>query len=318
MAVRQNRRLFSSLLAQKIINILYRYPRSRLKQYRRFGGYWKYRSMLQGHRQMKRASAALPAVLSVPEGLPVYFLTGKNFIHQTLYCIRSLITASSSKFHFILVDDGSFDDQLIARIQRQLPGAMIVTGAMIEKNLDSKLPRELFPALRKKRLQYPHLKKITDIHTIPGPPWKLVMDSDMLFWGEPDEIINWLHSPKMPVHLLDCEESYGYSRPLMESLSGYRIPELLNVGVIGLNSDTLPWSDLERWVPELERQEGTSYYLEQALSAMLVARGETAALPPEQYIVNPVVGTLFFTGKLCHYVDLSKRDYFQTEWKKIK
>lgn len=305
-------------MIQEIINILYRYPRARLKLYKRFGGYLKYCIMLAGQYRMKCSAITLAPVLSVPDGLPVYFLTGKKFLHQTLYCIHSLVTVSDSKFHFILVDDGSFDNKLIARIKRQLPGTTIVTSEVIEKNLENKLPREIFPVLNKKRELYPHLKKITDIHTIPGHQWKLVMDSDMLFWKQPEEIIAWLRFSEKPVHMQDCEESYGYSRTLMESLSGHPVPKLLNVGVIGLNSDTLPWKDLEQWITELERKEGTSYYLEQALSAMLVARGDAIVLPPKHYVVNPPPGTGSGPAKLCHYVDLSKKEYFQTEWKKIR
>ena len=303
-------------MLQKIINILYRNPRSQLKTYRRFGGYWSYRAMMYGRRQMMAASLELPPVESYPQGLPVYFLTGKNYLYQTLFCIRSLVKFSTEQFQFILVDDGSFDNKLIAQIQKQLPGCTIVMQEEIDKNLQQFLPPQQYPHLYQKRKVYPHLKKLTDIHTLPGTDWKLVLDSDMLFWNTPDEIIQWLKNPREPIHMVDCVESYGYSKQLMQQLSGHAIPPLLNVGTIGLNSAMINWAAVDTWIHKLEEKEGSSYYLEQALTAMLIGNQSSTILDKDTYKVNPTPGDAK-PSVLHHYVDLSKKHYYTQAWKKL-
>jgi len=267
---------------------------------------------------MRKAASLLPPVHSAANGLPIYFLTGKNYLYQTLFCITSLTKHSTEAFRFILIDDGSFDDRLIAQIKRQLPGAGVVEAKNIDSNIKVSLPLDKYPVLNRKRSEYPHIKKLTDIHTLPGEGWKLVLDSDMLFWADPTQLITWLKNTSMPVHMLDCKESYGYSTALMEDLASAKIPALLNVGVIGLQSRDVNWKDLENWTAALEEQEGKTYYLEQALSAMLVAKQPCLALDKQQYIVNPgnedvVQGK----GVLHHYVDRSKKDYYTIAWKKL-
>jgi len=301
---------------QSLINFLYRNPRSQLQKFRRFGGYFNYRSMMNGRREMEQRSVELPPVSSHVNGLPVYFLTGKNYVYQTLYCIQSLIKISAGQFKFILVDDGSFTTTLIERVAKQLPGAQVITAEEIGKNLQNALPEARYPHLHKKRAVYPHIKKLTDVHTIPGDAWKLVLDSDMLFWHEPADLISWLNYPQQPLHMVDCTEAYGYSQQLMEQLAGSAVKPLLNVGAIGLKSEAINWDKLENWVKTLEEQEGTSYYLEQALSAMLIGNAGALVLKAEDYIVNPGADQIKSkTGILHHYVDLSKEGYFKQAWK---
>jgi glycosyltransferase involved in cell wall biosynthesis len=303
-------------LLQQAINFLYRNPRSKLQKYSRFGGYFNYRSMMNARKEMERRSMELPPVTSYADGLPVYFLTGKNYLYQTLYCIQSLVKASTAHFEFILVDDGSFDSALIETMAKQLPAARVITAEQINENLQKVLPEVNYPYLRKKREVYPHLRKLTDVHTIPHNKWKLVLDSDMLFWRQPVEIISWLKDPQHPLHMVDCTEAYGYSQELMELLAGSTVKPLLNVGAIGLKSAAIDWNKLENWIKTMEEQEGGSYYLEQALSAMLIGNTHTTVLKAEAYIVNPSKNQIKNkTGILHHYVDLSKEGYFKQAWK---
>jgi hypothetical protein len=274
--------------------------------------------MMLGQKLMRQASDNLPPVHSKYDGLPVYFLTGKKYLHQTLFCIQSLVKASTTSFKFILVDDGSFDSRLITQIKIQLPGACIVTSQMITENLNTTLPQHLYPVLLHKRSVYPHIKKLTDIHTIPGNEWKLVLDSDMLFWNDPLAMINWLKAPQGAVCMKDCKESYGYTRQLMEELCGTKIPNKLNVGAIGLDSNQISWDKLEKWTKILEEKEGSTYYLEQALTAMLLADRNIAVLPDDEYVVNPEKTRIASRqGTLHHYVDLSKEEYLKSAWKKL-
>jgi hypothetical protein len=307
--------MFLSL--QSLIDYLYRYPKANRIKYARFGGYNNYRKMIGGQSLMEKASLDLPPVYSSCDGWPLYFLTGERYLYQTLFCISSLSRVSGESFHITLVDDGSFNKNLRMRIARQLPGAVIIDESQVTVSLDRLLPVKDFPVLRAKRNVYPHIKKLIDIHTLPGD-WKLVLDSDMLFWSAPSELISWLKHPRTPLYMQDCANSYGYSKALMETLAGSPITDLINVGVIGLNSRDIEWAAVESWVTALERHEKTSYYLEQALTAMLIGRRQAVCLSEERYKVMPSSAEVDQKiGVLHHYVDLSKRDYFQKAWKMI-
>ena len=274
--------------------------------------------MLFNEQLMVKAAQDLEPTPSHQNGYPVYFLTGKKYIHQTLFCIRSLVQKSSANYHFVLIDDGSFDLPLIGRLKIQLPDATLVFSADIDKYLEINLPANLYPNIHRKRSIYPHLKKLTDIHILPGNSWKIVLDSDMLFWDEPKEILNWLENPDRPIHMVDCTENYGYSNRLMKKLAKAEMPRMLNVGIIGLNSGHIGWDLIEYWIGELENQEGASYYLEQALSAMLIVETPSVVLSAANYVVNPPSGSITSGHDvLHHYVDVSKKVYFSSAWKKF-
>ncbi|MCR8560178.1 hypothetical protein KXD93_21175 [Mucilaginibacter sp. BJC16-A38] len=267
---------------------------------------------------MEKAAYQLPPVHSFPGGLPVYFLTGKKYLYQTLFCIRSLSLVTSEQFQFILVDDGTFDATILNAIERLLPKATVVPTGSIDKCINRGLPSESFPNINLKRRIYPHIRKLTDIHMLGGENWKLVLDSDMLFWQEPFEMIRWLRNPEIPLTLVDCIQSYGYPVELMERLSSTTIKPLLNVGAVGLKSNEIDWIKLEKWIGELEDAAGTSYYLEQALTAMVIGNSVSIMLPADEYIVNPDKDAIANErGSLHHYVDLSKKMYFTELWEKM-
>lgn len=270
--------------------------------------------MMRCRKEMEEKSKLLAPLTSYPDGLPIYFLTGQKYLYQTLFCIKSLVSCSKEKFSFVLVDDGSFNKDLIIRIKHQLPGSTIIDQVNIQKNLNEKLPINQYPHLHRKRIIYPHIKKITDIHTISSDPNKLILDSDMLFWEEPKAIINWLKSPTDILHMVDCVQSYGYTDQLMEKLANDKIKPLINVGVIGISSEAVNWDNLEYWIKKLESTEGTSYYLEQALTAMIIGSNNSLALDAKEYVVNPLKTT---KGILHHYVDLSKKQYYENAWRQF-
>jgi hypothetical protein len=307
------------LLIQKLINKFYRYPKSKTKEIIRFGGKKPYREMLQGKKTMMEQVKQLEPVYSVLDGFDIYFLTGKNYLYQTLFCISSLDQQAPSTFRYNIVDDGSFDEELIQMVIDKLPNSKIVLKEEIEQNLRELIPEFQFPILHQKRKVYPHIKKLTDIHTLTSDSaYKLVLDSDMLFWNQPKEIIDWFYHTEHPIHMVDCAEAYGYSHQLMRNLCGHEIPSMVNVGVIGMDSATINWELLEEWIKQLEAQEGTCYYLEQALSAMLIAGKTATVLDEVSYKVNPLSGEIEETKAILHhYVDLSKMGYYTRAWKKF-
>jgi hypothetical protein len=171
--------------------------------------------------------------------------------------------------------------------------------------------------LRERWTNYPHIRKLIDVH-LASSGWKLVLDSDLLFFRRPSLILEWLKNAECPLHAIDCEESYGYSRPLMESLTGTVIPPMINVGLCGLRSDSIDWDQLETWCRDLIEKEKTSYFMEQALSAMLIAGHPRIIAPASDYVTMPDdTEAQACQAVMHHYVADSKRHYFRKNWRKV-
>jgi hypothetical protein len=161
------------------------------------------------------------------------------------------------------------------------------------------------------------LRKITDIHA-GSDGWKLVLDSDMLFHGRPQFILDWLSAPDRSCHMLDIDDAYGYSADILQELAGSELPKRLNVGLCGLNSSEIDWEKLEYWCRELVMREGTHYAMEQAMVAMLIAGNPRVAAPANDYVVSPArCEAECPTAVLHHYTAESKAWYFRFAWRHV-
>jgi len=118
--------------------------------------------------------------------------------------------------------------------------------------------------------------------------------------------------------LYDPVYSYHYSAQLMEQLTGNSIIPNLNVGAVGLKSELIDWDKLELWIGLLEEEQGTSYLLEQALSAMLASGSDTIMAPREDYVVMPGKTEIKNPSAILHhYVAESKEWYYKKAWQAV-
>lgn len=295
-------------------------PINRLRDSIREGGPLVQRRTEAGRREMEAAARTLPA-LPRASGTPLelHLLTGRRFWSQTAFCLWSLARHANRPIAPVIYDDGTLTAELRDLLSFHFPAARHIPQAETIARLDAFLPVARFPVLRERWMNYPNIRKLIDPH-VENTGWKMVVDSDLLFFRRPDFLLAWLDHPTRPLHAVDCQESYGYSRPLMERLAGAPPPPLVNVGLCGLRSEELDWIELEAWCAELIAREKTSYYLEQGLVAMLVARQQPCAVAPaSDYVTKPgrAEGTRP-TAVMHHYVAESKRWYYQHGWRIVQ
>lgn len=313
-----NRQVLSDLKT-----FLYRKPKEQLTRLSRIGAvaYFGERSWMQS---MEKAAAeicnARPRLVASESAQPlsVWFLTGTRFWYQSFFCAYSLALASQRRITVGLVDDGTLTPGQNCLFRQVFPHGKTIWRSEVAESIDTMIPRQSHPTLRQRWDDYVNIRKLTDIHLC-DPGRKLVLDSDMLFFNRPNELLDWYDSGASTVLFMkDCVESYGYSRGLMTNLCGAEIPVALNVGVCGLESSLIDWTEIEHWCHTFQTMEGTSYFLEQAICAMLGARRGATVLSSDNYIVLPTEHQVTNRiGVLQHYVADSKIYYFRDAWKKF-
>lgn len=269
---------------------------------------------------MRAAASTLPPPLSATSNRPSlrpHLLTGRRFWHQTLFCLWSLSRASGRSVAPVIHDDGTLDNEAIHHLKRVFPETRVHSHAEALEKLHAILPQARYPSLNERWSRYPHIRKIINPHLGQGD-WKLVLDSDLLFFRTPEFLVDWLDHPDRPLHAVDCEEAYGYPTSSMTELAGAPIAPLVNVGLTGLRGDNIDWDRLEHWTRTLLERHGTSYYLEQALAAMLMAGQRCAIAPATDYITLPLAPEAAdCRAVMHHYVADSKRWYFQKNWRRV-
>jgi hypothetical protein len=249
--------------------------------------------------------------------LSVHLLTGGRFWYQSAFCLWTLSLQSRRSIAPVIYDDGTLETPMREALTRLFPKVTFVSKPEALARLDTLLPVERFPVLRERWINYPHIRKIIDPH-VGSTEWKLVIDSDLLFFRSPDFLLRWLENPSRPLHAVDCETSYGYPVELMGRLAGQPIASLVNVGMAGLNGADIDWARLESWAKTLIENFGPNYYLEQALVAMLVAGRSCDIAPAPDYVTLPrLPEARDGAAVMHHYVAGSKRWYFEENWRNV-
>jgi len=304
-------------LGRLLYQIWYR-PVGRLRQMLRAGGPLEQRRTEQGRREMEAAAGSLtPPPPGTGTPLELHLLTGARFWYQTAFCLWTLARESGRPLRPHLYDDGTLPGPQREHLQQIFPEARFVATGEVLARLDAHLPASRFPVLRERQRNYPNIRKLIDVH-VGTEGWKLVLDSDLLFFRRPDLLVQWLDRPEKPLHAVDCETSYGYSPNLLEELAGRPLAERVNVGLTGLNSSEIDWDHLESWCQRLIARERTSYYLEQALVALLLAGRPCTVAPAGDYVTLPQPPEASdCRAVMHHYVADSKRWYFQRNWRRV-
>jgi hypothetical protein len=200
---------------------------------------------------------------------------------------------------------------------RLFPAARLVSHAAISDALESTLPAEHFPCLRRLRLSYVHLRKLTDIQCSKGTAWRLVLDSDVFFFRPPVEMLDLVARPAW-FHMVDCQQSYGAPQPLLEALADAPVHPRVNVGLCHLQSTRLDWPFIETCAATILARHGFTYYLEQALAAILMAQARATPLSAEDYLVYPGREQGRAPKQVAlHYVDRSFLLLYRYGWRQV-
>lgn len=274
-------------------------------------------AMAWGEQRMRRAGVRLPSAATAPvdDGACATFLTGHAYWWQTIWCAWTLACHTGGRTPLEIVDDGSLRPAELTHLRRLLPEARFVTTLEIEAQLRDRLPPEEFPLIWFYRRVKPIFRKFTDIFGR-DDQWRLLLDSDMLFFRPPECLEQWLREPDRPCYMIDVHNAYGYSPELMRRLAGAPIPDLVNIGIFGFTGRLVDWPRVERWLKELIETEGLKYNLTQAISAMHLAARPCLVLPAADYQLLPTRQQVEQPAAvLQHYVAESKEWYLRTGWR---
>lgn len=294
----------------------YHTPAGRLRDCLKQGGPWQQRRTERGRQEMECAAHALPPPAPNGSALELHLLTGKRFWYQSAFCLHSFATHAQRMLHPRFYDDGSLREADRDALGSLFPHARFISLAETTARLEQFLPRTKYPVLRERWDNYPNIRKLIDPH-LGSQNWKLVLDSDLLFFRPPAFLIAWLESPARPLHAIDAEQSYGYTDALLRRVALGPLADRLNVGLCGLNSSELDWDHLEYVCRILIESEGNHYYLEQALVAILLAGRSCSIAPEGDYLTLPrPPEAQRCDAVMHHYVAESKRWYFQHNWRR--
>lgn len=279
-----------------------------------------------GHFAFKRGEATMkkeavreqPIRLSTdPKHILISYLTGQNYWYQTIYAIKSLHKQMGENFRVDIYSDGSLTDNIVSNLKKFCPDINIISERNVISYLDKYLPANKYPTLRFLRDWHPFFRRLTDIHSFRG--WSLHLDSDMLFFGHPDELVDAFEK-KQAIYMKEgLAGSYFVEdvNILKEKYEMTCIP-LVNGGIIAFDGYLIDYDDLEfkaRILMESYKYQGAAK-IEQTLISYILSQQNAVGLDQNKYrIFYDLEIETTPEQVLRHYIFKAKLPFFTSEWK---
>jgi|GEM_PF-1722032 len=311
----------------KLVYRFYYQPKNKRAIIKKFGGRENYLRMLAAEQEMK-AYALNKLVINAnfnPAGkFKINFLTGEQFIHQTLFCTYSffkfLSKDEAADFSVNYYSDGTLSADLVFILKNRFPKIRIIESHESKRALAEHLPQSAFPYLNKNVERYPLFKKLI-YPNLNNSGLLTFFDSDMLFLNRPSEFLNWLYQSDhldSAFGIQDVTRSYGYGDDEILRIWPKVIQHDINSGLYAIHSSNIDWLFIEDLAKKFEINYGPHYYMEQLITAIILERSRDLSVAPKsEYIVFPSLEQVQKqTGTLHHYVNESKEYYFKDSWKK--
>lgn len=298
----------------------YRIPAEKIARIRQ----WGIAATLQHPRHRREMEAFVWEELSVPERshsdttFEVSFMTGAHHWYQTALCSWSLQRQISSGLAVEILDDGTLTREQGNRLMELNQQCRIISKAEADSRVEQFLPHRRYERLHQWRERQMLFRKLVDTH-VGHSEWRLFLDSDMLFFQPPTELVAWWKSPDCCIFQTDCWESYGYSRELIQSLIGQQMIAAANIGIFSLKGADIDWDEVQHWLQKLEDAEGSRYNVTQCVTTMLMSRQPHKRLDAGAYLVFPGPGRPPPDSSriLEHYVADAKPWYFGHAWRNL-
>ncbi|MDD5390170.1 MAG: hypothetical protein PHD37_12540 [Gallionellaceae bacterium] len=247
-----------------------------------------------------RLIEATPCLVTNQDDLDfeIHALLGTRHVGMCLWAVKSFLHCAGKRYAVVLHDDGSLTDGDIAKLQRHLVGVRIFRKPEADSLIAPRVAnyshvfKYRFGQLGEtdwgRRMSIFSLKLI-DFNLLENASKVLVLDTDVLFFKRPDEIIAWIDD-KNTRETLYCHEYY---RPVLnanQSVVGFarkeEAPLGFNSGLICLDQGAFDLPVFEDWLEKNKERVDRVYTFEQhAYNHLVDCTSQHRALP-ETYSFN--------------------------------
>ena len=218
---------------------------------------------------------------------------------------------SGRRWPLFIHEDGSVSPAQRDTIERILPGVRFVPRPEAE----ARIPHHLsgHPKCLSNRSRHNLFLKFLDFPVYAPYDRFIVLDSDVLFFKRPGEILNWVDSGKEECWFNeDTKEKYCIPRPQIEEAFKMRIWERVNTGICLMPKSAISLELSERLITAFESNAHHPQFFEQTLYAVMASALNRGGMLPTTYNIN--WGYLRAPGSICrHYVGAFKHDLLYIE-----
>jgi hypothetical protein len=218
---------------------------------------------------------------------------------------------SGRRWPLFIHEDGSVSVAQRAVIERVLPGVRFVPRAEAEARASAHLVEH--PKCLSNRRRHNLFLKFLDFPAYAPYDRFVVLDSDVIFFKRPGEILEWVDAGKEECWFNeDTKEKYCIPRPQIEEALQMKIWERVNTGICLMPKSAISLELSERLITAFETNAHHPQFFEQTLYAVMASALNRGGMLPATYNIN--WGYLRAPGSICrHYVGAFKHDLLYIE-----
>ena len=250
-----------------------------------------------------------PRGMEVP--VSVHMLVSSETWDAGILAAISFENFSGRRWPLFIHEDGSVTEAQRTVIENILPGVRFVPRPEAEKVMETHLAKH--PKSLSNRNRHNLFLKFFDFPAYAPYDRFVVLDSDVIFFKRPEEILSWVDAGKEECWFNeDTKEKYCIPRPRIEEELRMKIWERVNTGICLMPKSAISLELGERLIAAFETSAHHPQFFEQTLYALMASALNKGGMLPATYNIS--WGYLRAPGSICrHYVGAFKHDLLYIE-----
>ncbi len=247
------------------------------------------------------------ARVSEDNRVEVHLLCYERDYLTAMWSLKSFYWQSKANYPLAIHIHGPLPGIAYRRLAKHFPEARILTYRSASATAGKMLDERNLRRLREWRGSSGFMLKLTDFHLLNQGRVLLALDSDLLFFRPPSEILAAAEAASQSDTITiqrDIESTYNIDAAHARERWGIDLPGQVNTGVIICRQDGSLLEQCEQWLgdPAIARPTG---WIEQTLYAMLAA--SRVCYLPDTYLVSREPSVDLSSVTMRHYAGDTRR-----------
>ena len=241
----------------------------------------------------------------------VHMLVSSRTWHAGLLAYVAFEQHTNRHWRFYIHEDGTVDDAARRIITKTLPDATLISREEADAKMRNSL--EAFPLCLEQRSRHNLFLKFSDfVSFAPGERF-IVLDSDVIFFRRPGEILSWVDSADDAcLHNEDTKEKYCIPREEIRKTLGIAMWPRFNSGLVLMPRRAVDFQLAERFISAFKNSVHHPQFFEQTLYGLTATAWGRGGPLPSSYEIS--WGYFRKPGAICrHYVGEFKHDLLYIE-----
>jgi hypothetical protein len=223
----------------------------------------------------------------VPATVPIHVLTGGQDWRLAAWMLASFFHFSEMAWPVVIHDDGTLPEDARATLLSLFHGARFIRRDEADDRMNRLL--RAYPFCHEYRGTHPLALKIFDVPFFAESDRFLVIDSDVLFFNHPREIVEWANAPATNKECWfneDVQESSLITAAEAREELDVKLWARVNSGLAAIYKPVIDLDFCDRALATTSILRGHLWRVEQTLFALCASRNNKGGLLPKNYEVS--------------------------------